>query len=297
MKRIVYTLLIVALTLSLFACGEKPDTPDVPAAPLIPTETAPAETVAFSEVAVLSSPEETFAHHPAIRLWDNASDIPYYVEGEPIPSITPYLCEGNEKIIILLRGTDENGSYYSNEGEPIATLLNTYGYDVFVCNYRTGDELSAIEDIRRAVSLVTYYGSEFGSSAFKVATLSFGSACELAFAEACDYALSEKKDEIDTIEGKPVAIFMVNPTDFDREATATPISQSVRVGLYFDNSLPEVKEAFDLAYALKGTYRMTNVEIHAFTTEQEYVKGGECAERYAEMFELMSAYIGTIKFK
>ena len=168
MKKYLIFAIILILSLSLFACGEtktpEKSTPTTEAttteAPK--TERAPEVVVNMAEVPEAATPNERFADHPALALWDDVSLIPSYAEFENIPCFVPYLSEGDGGLIILVQGTSDDGAYYENEGAPVAEYLNSLGYDVLICKYRPTDAYTAAEDIRRAVALALYTASDFG---------------------------------------------------------------------------------------------------------------------------------------
>ena len=328
MKKYLIFAFALLVCISLFACGDAKDnqtqaqqtttaqttteavvttteavvTTTAPITTTIATEYAPAVYSPLHEIPTAETPNERFASHPAIMLWDDVSSIPSYVEGDSIPTIVPYLSEENNGMIVLLQGTTTEGSYYTSQGEAMALYLNTLGYDVFICKYRTNDLYSALEDIRRAVSFVIYNGSDFGVKSAKAATLGFGNGALLAYIEACDFESFTAVDDIDTIPAKPSALLMFNADfsggegAFSGAAPQKAISMSQRVGLYYDIQIPNLYDTLDFISKLKTELRVLVAEVHCLEVEGDYIEGTESAESYASFFSLIKTYLTSIKF-
>ena len=309
MKKYLIFAIILILSLSLFACGEtktpENDTPTTEAtttqkAPK--TERAPEVVVNMAEVPEAATPNERFADHPALALWDDVSLIPSYAEFENIPCFVPYLSEGDGGLIILVQGTTDDGAYYENEGAPVAEYLNSLGYDVLICKYRPTDAYTAAEDIRRALALALYTASDFGVNSTKVALMAFGNGALASFITCCDYESMSAVDGIDTIPAKPAALLLINP-DMKNEngpfANAThekAPAQSLRLGIYYDAEVPYYNDVIDFAYKSKDEYRLLSAEVHSLEFPEEFELDGERAEAYAEFYSLIQNFLKSLKF-
>lgn len=308
-KYLIFTILLI-LALSLFACGEK--APEITEPPVteptvtttaVKTERAPEVVVNMADVPEADTPEQRFSSHPALSLWEDASLIPSYAEFESIPSFVPYLSSGSEGLIVLVQGTAEDGAYYENDGAPVAEYLNTLGYDVLICKYRTTDAYTAAEDIRRAVSLALYYASDFGVNSTNVALMAFGNGALASFIACCDYASMSATDAIDTIPAKPAALLLFNPDmkneggPFADAVNTKPPAQNLRLGIYYDEQVPYYNDVIELVHKTKSEYRLLMAEVHSLDFSAEYVAGCEKAEQYAEFYTLMQSYLKSIKFK
>ena len=304
--------MLVAVALTFAACGED-DTTTAAATPTVTTttekltETQPTG-IAIGEVAEAATPVERFASHPALLLWEDSSKIPGNESGSVTsPTIVPYLAEGASGVFVLLQGTSDDGGYYISEGAPVAEYLNSLGYNVFICKYRLTDSYTdaVVEDVRRAVRYVTYYAETFGVGGQKIATLGFGTGALLSYIEGCDAALgAPATDDIDAASAAPLAVLLFNPVMnpdsgmFASAAAQTAPDRTFKMGIFYDNQIPNAGDTLRFGFKHANDSKLLYAEIHGADIEGEFKAGGDRAESYAGLYELMGNYIKAyFKFK
>lgn len=306
-----YILVLIMIATVAFACASCSggDDTTAPAATTTVTtttekltESQPTAGVKIADVAEADSPVERFSDHPALLLWEDPAEIPG--DAAVAPTVVPYLSEGNEGVIVLFQGTAADGGYYISEGAPVAEYLCEMGYDVFVCKYRLADEYSdgVLADARRAVKYVRYYAEEFGVKDKKLAVMGFGTGSLLAYIEACDNALGDKVDDIDQQSAAPHALLMYNPIIepdsgmFAGAAPANRISILMKIGIYYDGTVPNSVDILSFVFDLKNNNVSANVECHGIAPDAPHKDGGDRTDNYAILYEMMKNYLNAYGF-
>ena len=268
------------------------------------TETQPSG-VAIGDVAAADSPVDRFASHPALLLWEDSAAIPGATDGMTAPTVVPYLSEGDAGVMVLLQGTSSDGGYYISEGAPVAEYLNSLGYDVFICKYRLTDSYTdaVVDDVRRTVRYVRSHAEDFGVAGKKTALVGFGTGALLAHIESCDVALgAPAADAIDALDAKPDITLLFNPDMAPADgmfASAAPVSapeRNYRVGVYYDSKLPRAGDVLRFCFDLMNQHKLLYAEVHGIDSTETYKDGGDRAESYATLYEMMNNYLKLYKF-
>lgn len=139
------------------------------------------------------------------NLW-NEDDIPLYMEGEEIPTITPYIVENSKACIVICPG----GGYCArapHEGDGYAKWLRENGVSSFVVDYRVSPYRYPAPqyDAMRAMKIARYYVDKYGYDKNKIGIMGSSAGGHLAgsVATATDDMGYKITDEIDNIDWKP----------------------------------------------------------------------------------------------
>ncbi len=304
MKKIIIAILLVAcIVIGVTAC-KKDNEPEETEATTTEATTAITTTaeiltereprgMAIGEVAEASTPEARFASNPALVLCENTPDTS--------PTVVPYLSNGSAGTIILVQGIGEDGGYYISEGAPVARLLASRGYDVFICKYRLGGYIDDIvADIGRAVKYVRYHSEAFGLGEQKVSVMGFGAGAWLAYVEDCDGVDDDSSDEIAAILGKPDALIMVNPDvspDKGIFAGFAPVNdpaKSDKIAVFYESDMPDTAKILNFVFSLKSEKAISTVEVHSINNTTDYKAGGDRTANYESLYELLDNFIKII---
>ncbi len=132
------------------------------------------------------------------------------------PSITPYLADSTQpnSAVIICPG----GGYkfkHTNEKEPIAKWLNSFGISAFVLEYRTHPYFHPwpLIDAQRALRMVRFRARAWNINPEKVGLMGFSAGGHLAASAAvyCQYKLAQPVDEIDKLNARPDALLLAYP--------------------------------------------------------------------------------------
>lgn len=141
------------------------------------------------------------AERQVISLWP-AGNVPYFEEGECVPSVEAYPVEGSRGAVVVCPG----GGYVmkaSHEGGQIARMLNAGGISAFVLDYRVKPchFEAPLSDALRAIRLVRSMGYE------KVAVMGFSAGGHLACSAATLYKTGnpDAEDPIERFSSRPDA--------------------------------------------------------------------------------------------
>lgn len=143
------------------------------------------------------------------KLWEGTP--PYFEPsyGQAEPSITPYLCEGDDVrgCVIICPG----GAYLGraeHEGRPIAQKINEAGVHAFVLNYRINPYQHPVElgDVLRAIRYVRYHAPKFHVDPYKIAVMGFSAGGHLAVSAIEHFDAGKtgpEFDQIDAVSSRP----------------------------------------------------------------------------------------------
>lgn len=116
------------------------------------------------------------------RLWADEHP-PYYLEGEEIPTLIPYLvkAEAPTSVVVVLPGGGY-GMRADHEGEPVAKWLNSLGISAFVLHYRVAPykHPSPLLDTQRAIRTIRFHAKEWGVDPKRLGVLGFSAGGHLA---------------------------------------------------------------------------------------------------------------------
>lgn len=142
-----------------------------------------------------------------LPLWADGS-IPYFQEGNEIPSIECYPVEGSKGAVVVCPG----GAYClraSHEGGQIARMFNMSGISAYVLNYRVKPchYEAPLSDAKRAIRTVRAMGYE------KVAIMGFSAGGHLCCSAATLYDMGDASaaDPIERISSRPDAFIPCYP--------------------------------------------------------------------------------------
>lgn len=266
-------------------------------------EDAPQSGVSINSVAKADTPEQRFAEHPALLLWEDTAQIPG--EFNNVPTIVPYLSSESRGAIVLFQSVSDDGKYYISEGAPVAEYLNGMGYDVFICKYRLATAYTddVAEDARRAVRYVRYYEEDFGIVGKKIAVMGFGDGALLAYIEACDCAVDgSAADEIDLVLAKPDFTLLFNPDIspsggmFKGATSKYPISSGAKVFIGYDSTVSYAGDILRFAFSLKDERNLSGTEVHGFTPLSNYSEGANRTDGYESLYNLLKNYLVSSGF-
>ncbi|MBQ2956431.1 MAG: GNAT family N-acetyltransferase [Clostridia bacterium] len=142
-----------------------------------------------------------------IPLWPDGN-IPYFIEGNCIPSIEAYPAEGSKGAVVICPG----GAYRikaSHEGRQIARMLNDAGISAYVLDYRVRPchYEAPLSDAKRAIRTVRAMGYE------KVGVMGFSAGGHLTCSAATLYDAGDAaaEDPIERISSRPDAFIPCYP--------------------------------------------------------------------------------------
>ncbi len=142
-----------------------------------------------------------------IPLWPSG-DIPYWQEGQCIPTLEAYPAEGARGAVVVCPG----GGYYikaSHEGVHVARMLNAAGISAYVLDYRVHPchFEAPLTDALRAIRVLRHRGYR------KVAILGFSAGGHLACSAATlyDEGKRDASDPIDRNSSRPDAFIPCYP--------------------------------------------------------------------------------------
>lgn len=148
------------------------------------------------------------------KLWENGAPFFNPEFNQPEPTLTPYLCEGDETrgCVIVAPG----GGYTfraPHEGEPISRMINEIGVHSFVLNYRYAPYHHPVEleDITRAVRWVRFHASELHIDPEKIGVLGFSAGGHLCVTAIEHFDYGKEGDEIDAVSSRPNAGILCYP--------------------------------------------------------------------------------------
>lgn len=142
-----------------------------------------------------------------IELWPEGN-IPYWREGNCVPSIEAYPAEGSKGAVVICPG----GAYRikaSHEGRQIARMLNEAGISAYVLDYRVKPchYEAPLSDAKRAIRTVRSMGYE------KVAIMGFSAGGHLTCSAATLYDRGDANaaDPIERLSSRPDAFIPCYP--------------------------------------------------------------------------------------
>ena len=165
-----------------------------------------------------------FAQQSTIRIWnglapgtENQKDEEKIVGGRIFnvyqPDLTVFLPKNrseNYPAILVLPGGGYGHLAFDIEGKKPAEWLNANGVAAFVLKYRLNPD-EALQDARRAVSLVRARAKEFGINPGEVGVLGFSAGGQVAANLATHYTRNSAADFIDSTSCRPDFMVLVYP--------------------------------------------------------------------------------------
>lgn len=162
--------------------------------------------------------------HKPIPLWHSKEYLPYGTKSY-MPSITPYLAEGEEtkiSVIIFPGGGYETVSMGREGTEAAEYLCEKLNVNAFVVKYRVAPSnyRAILSDALRAVRFVRFYSEQFHTDRNKIAVLGFSAGGHLAMMTGEHFDYGKTGDDIDAESSRPDAVFLCYPVQTMLESFA-----------------------------------------------------------------------------
>lgn len=151
----------------------------------------------------------------SLELWNE--EVPYALEGEEQPQLTPYLLEGSSKptaAVIVFPG----GGYHhraKHEGGPVAEWLNGLGIQSFVLDYRVApyQHPAPLLDAQRAIRYVRSQAEEWNIDPDRIGILGFSAGGHLAATAGTQSSPGrpDAKDPVERFSSRPDLMVLCYP--------------------------------------------------------------------------------------